>query len=60
MKQPNILKQKTDFQTLIRAPEKKDIALSVLTLICQRASILGFNPFGCVTARLTDYGCINT
>lgn len=53
MKQPNILKQKADFQTLIRAPEKKDIALSILTLICQRASILGFNPFGCVIFAAT-------
>ncbi len=46
MNQPNI--QKTNLRTLIRAPEKTDIALSILALICQRAAILGFYPFGCV------------
>jgi len=48
MNQPNILKQKHKFQTLIRPPDKKDLLLAVLTFICQRASILNFNPFGCI------------
>ncbi len=48
MNQPNILKQKIDFHSLIRAPGKKDAILALLTLICQRAVILDFHPFGCI------------
>ena len=52
MNQPNIKKQ-PQIRSLIRAPEKMDILLSVLTLICQRANILGFYPFGCVLFAAT-------
>lgn len=48
MNQPQILKQKYDFQSLIRPPDKKNMLLAVLTFICQRATILTFNPFGCI------------
>ena len=51
MNQPTIKKQQ--IRSLIRAPEKTDILLSVLTLICQRADILGFYPFGCVLFAAT-------
>lgn len=48
MNQPKILKQKQNFYSLIRPPDRKSLFLAVLTFICQRASILNFNPFGCI------------
>ncbi len=53
MNQQIIKKHNTQMRSLIRAPEKTDIILSVLTLICQRADILGFHPFGCVFLATT-------
>ncbi len=54
MNQPTILKQKVNFHSLIRAPEKKDTLFLALTFLCQRASLLGFNPFGCVMLAATS------
>ena len=53
MNQLKFLKEQRKAQPLIRAPEKKDIVLALITFVCQRASILGFNPFGCVMFAAT-------
>lgn len=48
MNQTNITRQKPTLGSFIGVPGGEDIFLAVLTFLCQRSQLLGFNPFGCV------------
>lgn len=49
MNQIAILKQKKiNLRGMVKVPEKKDILKTIILMVCQRAAVLGGNPFGCI------------
>ncbi|MDY3929317.1 MAG: SpoIIE family protein phosphatase [Clostridia bacterium] len=49
MNQIAMLKQKKiNLRGMVKVPEKKDILKTIILMVCQRATVLGGNPFGCI------------